>query len=184
MLFTTWIRDLIKSEPSKWLPIAFSLLAVLISCLSWWEAHRARTLAQDVNRPVLQFDRISCEVQSALRPGETDTVVHVRVKNVGKATASLDKSDIVFLLPKNLENCTLSAGFGADYVGGLDGNEILVGFSYTLTEYVSASSGCQKFSSLGVGFLIDVEYSDASGASYSQRLRESAQIPLKLPAPR
>lgn len=72
-----------KSEPSKWLPILLSLVAVGISSLSWWESHRGRVINEETNRPQLRLEEKYAN--TALEK------IGLTLKNVGKTPAKLTK---------------------------------------------------------------------------------------------
>src|ERR1043165_2685354 len=163
------------TEPSKWLPIALSVLAIIVSGLSLWESHRGRLINEEVNRPILQIDSIT---HNTVWSNRDFVRLRIHLKNIGKTTAVLDQWTVL-VLPEAVENCELKTLDPKESVEtGVQQKEIFAGLSQPLIQDVGIS-GCKNVSKTSLFLPIVVEYVDAgSGHRYSQNLLGSVQITL------
>src|SRR5260370_6342869 len=125
------------SESSKWIPICLSILAIVISSLSWWESHRGRVINEDINRPILTVAPI--DVNTDLMSDQIPATFVIKLKNGGKAPAVLSSVTI--------EPFMLDGGedFNPDIVSGVDTlfnnklEEVVRGLSTTVLRHVKLS---------------------------------------------
>lgn len=85
------------SESPKWIALTLSVIAVTISCLSWWESHRVRVLNEAVNRPVLVIaDGTNGARVAGIRVDDTESPLYAAfsttLHNSGKVTATIRTS--------------------------------------------------------------------------------------------
>lgn len=79
-------------DPTKLIPIVISSIAVVISCLSWWESHRGMRINAEINRPILSLTSLKLFDSGVPTKDEafpTDLMIVYRFKNTGKSSASL-----------------------------------------------------------------------------------------------
>jgi hypothetical protein len=178
----------IKSEPIKWLPIGISSLALLISFLSWREAHQGRLLNEAVNRPVVTVDTKGNVIASAIKEGSTETVkmlfVTSEIKNIGKTSAIITKIDhkIKYIGPCELGYDILNSINGAGFEP-LVGKEVVPNLSLRATEGFSIPPGCEK-KKIALGLSGTIQYTDTiSGVLYVQDFFKYVSVPDPTPSP-
>ena len=123
----------------KRLPIVLSLIAIGISCLGWWEAHRSRIVNEEINRPLLQASDV--DFNQVLNTGYF--FLSVRLKNIGKTTAKLSsctfRQNITIYQGKVLTTCFID-----DITFTYSGTEILPGEEKPLSGMGAIKSGCRE----------------------------------------
>jgi hypothetical protein len=182
-IIPAWIRDLIKSEPSKWLPLILSLTAIGISCLSWWESHRGRIINEEVNRPILTLNSL----ETTFRRGRDylEVTLKYNLKNVGKVEAVVTNASIqqgfesemvADIIPRDL-TCKLSPAptdDGSTYL------KVLPGFEDYNYQTLAVNKECGKLYELEFkDASIVVTYSDqVSGRLYLQEFKADIKLDL------
>jgi hypothetical protein len=159
-----------------------SILAIVISGLSWWESHSNRLLNEEINRPVLSLGSIESRYGETLRSGETVILFDVGLKNSGKFTARIDKYVI--------ESVHLNSGLGCLPKSTLGEpiekipsmptwHEILPGQEEHFLGKATISPECAKLPILE--FLVDVSvsYVDTTGKTYLQNFLQHVNMTLK-----
>lgn len=84
-------------DPTKLIPIVISSIAVVISCLSWWESHRGMRINAEVNRPILSLTSLKLYDSGISTKDEnfpTNLMIVYQFKNTGKSSASLKEVTI------------------------------------------------------------------------------------------
>ncbi len=167
-------------EPSRWIPIGVSLLAIVISCLSWWESHRGRIINEEINRPILAINGITTSPSAVLGSGEAQIIIWltIKLKNSGKATAIVDKPRVEPFLLFQTDDCKMD---DSEFMQSPQNLEILQGSEEAVMRRVAiAGSGCEKRTELSLGLRLVIGYTDAgSGKQYFQDLLgDVVDIPL------
>ena len=155
----------IKSEPSKWLPIIVSAMALGVSFLSWCESHRSRLINEAVNRPFLAVDVTAKTDTLAIAREHIYVFVDTKIANSGKVPATFSnlQREFVFLGP--LGQCAVREE-KPDY-SMIEGKEILPSFDLTAHDALQIPSGCDR-EEIRFFFQGSVNYSDPNGNRYSQ----------------
>ena|GEM_PF-2378145 len=171
------------SESPKWIALVLSICALIISGLSWWEAHRGRMISEEVNRPVLDYSKGDLGVTPFGDIIRVDVIVNL--KNTGKTTA------IVNSVKFGGRHITLTPDCSFSDARPLDSTypeEILPSTEQNFLNGAAYSSKCVKTHQ---GFLLElsVTYTDAaSGKTYFQEfvkhLEEERPAPQKSGTPR
>ncbi len=179
----------IKSEPSKWLPIGISSLALLISFLSWREAHQGRLTNEAVNRPIVTVETDGKAIVSLRKEGSTETVkdlfVTSEIKNVGKTSAVITKIDHKII---NLGDCQLGSRgiLGGDSEGAFNrlvGKEVVPSIGLEAIQMFSIPPECKGKRI----FLVSegtIQYTDkVSGIPYARDYIKYLSVPDPTPSP-
>ena len=97
---TTQKKPKVKTaDRPHYLALFFSIVAILISSLGWWETHRSRLINQEVNRPILSLSPFDIEsdipsMESQDNEDRITVIFKFRIKNVGKSTAIITKAEV------------------------------------------------------------------------------------------
>ena len=159
-----------SSESPKWIALVLSVFAITISGLSWWESHRNRLVAEEVNRPILS-DSKGFEITVNRNIGSTGQMEwRVLLKNTGKQTASIDRGrfqhQIVNVSPNDcsIVNKTDGVLHGASFPQ----HPIPAGEEAAVVGHIELSQNCDSVKLLV--FIVDLEiiYTDPGGREYIQ----------------
>jgi hypothetical protein len=179
-----------KSEPAKWLAIGISSFALIISFLSWREAHQARLLNEAVNRPVVTVETKGNAIASPLKEGSTEAVkmlfVTSEIKNIGKTSAIITKIDhkIKYIGQCELGYDILNSVNGTGFEP-LVGKEVVPNLSVSAMEGFSIPPGCEE-KKIALGLSGTIQYTDTlSGVLYVQDFFKyvSVRDPTPFPSP-
>ena len=183
-----WIVGSIKSEPAKWVPIGVSSLALLISFLSWREAHQGRLINEAVNRPVVAVETNGKGIASLLKEGSPEIVktlfVTSEIKNLGKTTAVITRVDHRTTI---LGECKLGGNeLGVDNelsFKRLVGKEIAPNLSLEALQNFHIPPGCEK-KMIALVSAGTIQYTDTvSGIPYVQDFFKYVSVPDPTRAP-
>lgn len=172
------------SDPPKLTPIVISLIAVTISCLSWYESHRGRMINEEINRPILSLSSI--EIESAVysmpfRDYEDRVILFftAKVKNVGKSTAVVRRTEITPTFFRE------SPGTGCKIIPEIDRitnynqekEPILAGAEEEYVGDIQLTLACEQKSSWDFKVEALIDYGDvATGHTYSQTLSKRIEV--------
>jgi hypothetical protein len=187
-----------SSESPKWIALIFSIIAITISGLSWWESRQNRIINQEVNRPILKVAGVSLSKDISPVVGsfkkETGIIIKgsaftttvwfkVKIANVGKSTATLYHVQIESFIPPRIgspfEENTCKSEHPVFSVGA-PGIEMVPGSEESFRGSVNLTKECD---SLTVYVSCLVTYSDTITArQYFQTLVEEVELsPKKIP---
>jgi hypothetical protein len=151
------------SESPKWIALVLSVVALIISGLSWWESHRGRVINEAVSRPVLTIKQAYAH-QATYGEDRVEVGLFVTLRNDGKAGALLTGGVVEPVLMVR-RDCDLRLMEPAAFT-----EEILPGQEREFVSLLSlkASSAC-KDRSLQLDVTLKASYKDSgSGTEYSQ----------------
>lgn len=97
-------RGKVADRP-HYVSIVLSIIAVVISCLSWWESHRGRLINEEANRPVLSLENVTAELHTLEKDEGERINFELHLKNIGKVTATVFKVDMLAMLDGSSPNC-------------------------------------------------------------------------------
>src|SRR5882724_3419724 len=165
------------SESPKWIALVLSLIAIVVSGLSWWESHRNRIIAEGVNRPILVVDSVTSDwkITGLVASKDIWGSFEVTTRNTGKVTALLTNHDATAKIEPGSQHCEI-----LQQVSELEPTvDIASGTTFRFGQSIRLSPECKegKFRFL---LTIELKYRDAtSGQEYSSvDLKEFTQ-PLK-----
>jgi hypothetical protein len=172
-----------KSEPSKWLPVLLSLIAIGISVLSWREACQERIINEETNRPLLRLDD---ESHLTYLPITHQITFELKLKNIGETTSRVTnvdfKQDILIIEGKTQGDCFMN-----NFTFPIEaGSEILPGDELSLTTWIYTKEnglspramvkahGCENKPEQKIYAKINIKYSNpANDRRYSQTFDKS-----------
>jgi hypothetical protein len=172
----TWDSGLLK-----FLAILISVIALVISSFSWWESHRSRLVNEEINRPILSLT--SVEIESDVYSLSAENYVArvylfftARVKNLGKSTAVVSKSEVKPEFFDSSKRCRIIKNYDEEAPSN-GGEPILSGGEATYTGAIALSLPCEEKPSWDFGLDIKLEYVDAgSGKAYSQQFDKIVKV--------
>jgi hypothetical protein len=180
-----WL-DNVKSELLKWLPLGFSSIALVISFLSWREAHRGRFINEAVNRPIVSVEINGGAVARWAKEGSLGNEFLVRtlfvtseIKNLGKTAAIINKVDHE-VIP--IGECELGEVSEVEFQA-LVGKEVVPNLSLRVGQAFPILTACEgsKITLISTGVIY---YTDTvSGIPYEQRFFRGVTVPYPTPVP-
>ena len=153
----------------------------MISCLSWWEAHRGRLINEAVNRPVMTVET-SGRV-SPTQQGSNEIVMKLfvtgEIKNLGNTSAIINKVDQQVW---HTGECTVGDNRGKE-LKGLVGKEVPPNLSLETIHGFSIRPEC-KGRRIGLVSQGSVHYTDTvTGIPYVQDFSKYLIVPDPTPTP-
>lgn len=166
-------------DPPKLIPILISVLAVIISCLSWWEGHRGRLINEEINRPVLTMVNIEKDTDTTFMSeyGKAFALSAV-LKNTGRTTAYINESIAVITISNASKVCTVMAPNFLELSRPYsEPQNILTGAEERFHDCVVLPPNCEQEPTLNFDFRILLRYTDSvTGKEYSQYLNRALSI--------
>lgn len=166
--------------------LTIAIIALIISCLSWWESHQGRIINEEVNRPVLSLAGIETDAGKLriFKSPHIPLVFVVRLKNTGRVTARITEAKVEpgqFASDKVCEthpDSSREPGILNQFEHGTTNpREMLVGVEQSISGIVSLSKACLEVPLLRFGVTVTVRYVDvASGKEYSQTFEENIDV--------
>src|SRR6266446_1889696 len=179
----------LPKEPAKakiadrphYVAIVLSVVAVILSLLSWWESHQNRRINEEINRPILSLTSMGTESQIFVMMQE-GYMNHVglfftaTLKNVGKSTAIIRKSTVTPTLSYPDDKCQIVKEESVSKQSDT-GEPILIGNEEKYVGIINLTFQCEERKLWSIGVDVDMEYVDAgSGQSYSQQFHKGVDI--------
>lgn len=165
------------SESPKWIALVLSLIAIIISGLSWWESHTGRRINEEVNRPILTLIDFSSPSVSQGKD-HLSVKINYTFRNVGKVAATA-RVVTIQSTPTLRTFChiLLSEKESERHVYF----EPLPGLDRTISEQLEVSQDCEEDGKLILdNIMMIVEYSDpVSGNLFSQVFTPKLELNLK-----
>lgn len=169
------------SDPPKLIPILISLIAVTISCLSWWESHRSRLINEEINRPILALTSLQIATYEEPNQHEDYFPLYLNilptVKNVGKSTAIVKEFKISpsFYFGNGCKSVGQGHQESIDFM-----NPLLSGAEVSHIYVFDLMPECRKEQRWYLETEININYVNAgSGVEYTQILRPSFEVEPK-----
>jgi len=170
-----------KPDSFRWLPLVLATLAIVISCLGWWESHRNRIINEEINRPVLVASTPVVEELSLGVPIRQIKVT-VKLKNIGKSTAQVEDLGVLPFVGAADLTCKFDSHF--DWDTSTKGLEILAGSEDSFERVIQLPPECGQAARLYVRVLTTVYYSDAvTGRLFHQGFPSPVSEPVKTKKP-
>jgi hypothetical protein len=168
------------ADKPHYLSLIFSILAIVVSCFSWWESHSNRLISEEVNRPILSVGNIESKYGETLGNGEVVIVFDLALKNTGKFAAKVDKYVLEPILINSGSRCIPNSilGKSLDKVPSTAGPEILAGQETHLLGNATLSSECAKLPILEYLVDLSVSYADTTGKPYVQNFLQHINMSL------
>jgi hypothetical protein len=193
-----------KEGSSKAISIFISLIAVTISCLSWWESRQSRFISdqskmineqnrlineenrlinernrlmnEEVNRPIFTFVRIDHELSQAEGKGREVVYPSVILKNTGKITAKINDFRWKPLVFNKPNGCELIYA-GISLSPSTNPMQPPGAEQTFFCENYKLTPECAKSPTLDVTLFITIDYTDeVSGKQYSQKFVEGVDF--------
>jgi hypothetical protein len=154
------------SESPKWIALVLSILAIAISSLSWWEAHRNRIINEEINRPVLTISVDDVSDAYVHEPG-LSFVYRATIKNEGKTVAKILSAEIAGTA-HTVPDCDGKPS-GEKYHQGLDEPPWILLPNETRSFFITLYFDCQADFRPAIQFEMKARYSfPGTGSEYSQ----------------
>jgi hypothetical protein len=167
------------SDPPKLAPILISLIAIAISCLSWWESRRSRLMNEEINRPLLVLSKMDHHSfsSSGIGFGNISTSFVAVIKNTGKVTALIED---VHVRPSRVRSmgpdCQIVYGVTTNLPDVVTQREILPGME---AEYLGVIHVRLVCSAVDLQYIVNttLTYTDInSGKSYKQSFTQIVRV--------
>lgn len=168
-------------DPPKLVPIIISLVALIVSGLSWWEGRQVRRINEEINRPILALSILETSVSPpstfSTKPfaflRETAVIAFkIKLSNTGKTTAHMQGFNVDKSLPVfDFKPCKKSIIEEINVWDMLQyPKEVLPGEEKTFWTRAKVNTDCNE---LSVQVFVDITYVDnASGREYNQYFKE------------
>jgi hypothetical protein len=176
------VRDVAKPETGftyvKAFPIFISVLALVISFLSWNDSHRGRLINEEANRPVLTLASIQPSLDTLTNDEGERISLKVKLKNSGKVTSTVSSLSVLPYLMHSSGSCQLEfAGIGKEGIAWTQESiDIAPGEEQGVLRQFIVSRTCKV-----LRFQIDVaiRYVDTNGREFGQHF----DVPLDISIP-
>lgn len=171
------------TDPPKLIPILISVVALSISCLSWWESHRGRLINEEINRPILSLVKIDPNPVRAdvFRFPEQVISFDISIKNIGKSTAELDDINVeVTRVSNKFDKCEQRKDIekGLSDVGDAYKNVFLLpGVEQNISGNAVMTNECDSETGFRFSVSVKVDYTDVvTNQKYSQFLGQQVDV--------
>lgn len=162
-----------KLEPSKFIPILLSAVAIGISSLSWWEAHQARIMSEEINRPLLSVDTISLE-DGGYTKDYNKVVFKVAIRNAGKVAGSLASIKFEPYMSLQVDGCNVSPN---QEWSESPQSDLVPGAKASFIRIFGLTTSCEKLTKSYISMRMFATYAEpVSGKQYSQKLDETSEL--------
>jgi hypothetical protein len=169
--------------------LALAIIALVVSCLSWWESHQGRIINEEANRPVLSVAGIETDAGATRlwKSPDIPLTVVVRLKNTGRVTARITEakvepdqfaSDIVCeTRPDPNDALGYLNRFERVKPWTYNPREMLVGVEESISGMLVLSRACLEVPLLKIVVTVTVRYVDvASGKEFSQNFDDHIEV--------
>lgn len=172
------------ADRPHYVSIVLSIVAVAISCLSWWESSRNRLLNEEINRPVLSIASIDKALGAVEIPESHGSIYSfsVHLKNNGKSTARTVDGDVMVYFDGSSDTACrhIPWDMGPMWKEQLNRPEALPGIEEELFGEITLTPACEKSESLRFQLFTTVTYEDVnSGRQYFQRFANVVRLSPK-----
>ena len=152
--------------------IVLSLIAVAISCLSWWESHQVRRSNEAVNRPVLSVGTPIIQGSPVKVSDNTQIrlMFFVPLKNTGNVTGKIVSGNVVVKVNQlTPDDCQVNLADHDSELRKINQKEMLPGLEEVLVGQLVVNARCLQMGHMRFRANVAATYIDvSSGQAYSQ----------------
>jgi hypothetical protein len=167
------------SDPVTLIPIIISIIALVVSGLSWWESRLGRLYNEETNRPVLSLTGIEPDINTLKDDKGERVIFSIRLSNSGKVTATLTRLEMLAMLHPYREDCDVDNVGDEESTTWGDGTGIVFAPGEEHTGILRSAIVSKTCGSLKFNLVLIANYSDPTGKAFIQRFE--APVTTSLP---